>query len=397
MLHPFRSSAAISATFATLFIPTVGEANDSTAAIGIGGLTLTKSENIQMVSEDLFLSLDQVVVKYRFKNVSPIERRVTVAFPLPALTYQPDIPAVTTTEFTFATIVDGSSVTPHVEQKAMLRGNDETNTLHRLGLPLDPYQAADKIRASEVLKAEATQLALVSENGDPSWTLHTAYFWEQVFPATRDVLVEHRYKPALGGAAETPIGSGYFSGDIQRYYQRFCVDQSFANAVTSAAGNHRPGSVFSEQHIAYVLTTGANWKGPINKFRLVVDKGKPEHLVSFCTGSVRQISPTEFEFTASDYVPKSDLFVLVLVRHEPFDETPAAGGDISSLNCDDLWFARNNIFKLGGYCFSTPRATARFGNANCIYRDETRVPLSDADRVRVSDIRKREMELHCSK
>ena len=49
-------------------------------------------------------------------------------------------------------------------------------------------------------------------------------------------------------------------------------------------------------------------------------------------------------------------------------------------SCDQLWYQRNGIFKAAGYCFRTPRAFGKFGNAGCAYDDQSRVPLSDRDR-----------------
>ena len=51
------------------------------------------------------------------------------------------------------------------------------------------------------------------------------------------------------------------------------------------------GAPYSEQRIDYILKTGANWSGPIKDFRLVVDKGEPDSLVSFCGEDVERIEP----------------------------------------------------------------------------------------------------------
>jgi hypothetical protein len=36
-------------------------------------------------------------------------------------------------------------------------------------------------------------------------------------------------------------------------------------------------------------------------------------------------------------------------------EEPSAQQQLSELSCDQLWFARNSIFKAAGFCFKTPR------------------------------------------
>jgi hypothetical protein len=72
------------------------------------------------------------------------------------------------------------------------------------------------------------------------------------------------------------------------------------------------GPPYSEQRIDYILKTGANWSGPIKDFRLVVDKGDPESLVTFCGDGVKKLSPTQYEMRKSDFAPDGDLAVLIL-------------------------------------------------------------------------------------
>ena len=80
-----------------------------------------------------------------------------------------------------------------------------------------------------------------------------------------------------------------------------------------------------EQRIEYVLTTGGNWAlGTIGDFKLTIDKGEPDNLVSFCGENVRKTGPTTFEMTAKDYYPERDIEILIL---HPFDtdaEEPTA-------------------------------------------------------------------------
>ena len=58
--------------------------------------------------------------------------------------------------------------------------------------------------------------------------------------------------------------------------------------------------------------TPSNWRSPIGDFRLVVDKGKPGNLVSFCEDGVRKISPTQFEVRRKNWRPTRDLHVLII-------------------------------------------------------------------------------------
>lgn len=55
-------------------------------------------------------------------------------------------------------------------------------------------------------------------------------------------------------------------------------------------------------------------------------------------------------------------------------------------NCDFLYTMRNTIYKQHGYCFTTQRAIALFGNAGCLYDDVGQVPLNTYERANVATI-----------
>ena len=51
---------------------------------------------------------------------------------------------------------------------------------------------------------------------------------------------------------------------------------------------------------------------PIKEFRLTVDKGAADNLVSFCGDDVKKIGETQFEVKKADYTPDGNLAVLIL-------------------------------------------------------------------------------------
>ena len=74
----------------------------------------------------------------------------------------------------------------------------------------------------------------------------------------------------------------------------------------------------TETWLGYVLSSGAYWKGPIGDFRLVVDKGSTDNLVSFCMDGVKKISPTRFEVRKANFEPQRDLKILI-ANFETYD------------------------------------------------------------------------------
>lgn len=72
-----------------------------------------------------------------------------------------------------------------------------------------------------------------------------------------------------------------------------------------------------------------------------------------------------------------------------------AGGDISSFTCEQLWFARNSIYKEAGYCFKTPRAIAAFKNDGCQIQDANQVHLTPENQTYADSIVRQEQAKAC--
>jgi hypothetical protein len=312
---------------ATLALTTAALANDSTAETAAGGLELTRSDAIDMVSEDLFVSEKQVRVAYVFRNRSPRDVTVTVAFPMPdrqllAENYQ-DVALPSG----FRTLVEGRPVGMRVESRALSKGRDVSAMLAALKVPLSGEKigaALDALPPAERARLLRLGLAETDEYDDghgmtkhlvPAWTVRETWYWRQVFPAGRDLHVEHSYVPGTGGSVGSMLvdRKARAEPDGRRMIADYCLDADFLATVdrrAEATGAEFP--IMPEKRIGYVLTTGANWRSPIGRFRLVVDKGSPDNLLSFCGTGVRRISPTRFEMEMTGWRPSRDLKVLIL-------------------------------------------------------------------------------------
>jgi hypothetical protein len=97
------------------------------------------------------------------------------------------------------------------------------------------------------------------------------------------------------------------------YRDKYCIDGAFEAAARKklAAIKDASNPYLNEQRVSYILTTANNWGTYIQDFRLVVDKGSPDALVSFCGTDVKKISPTQFEMRAKDFVPERELEILI--------------------------------------------------------------------------------------
>lgn len=315
---------------------TAAIANDSTGHLAAGGLVLSRTADIEMRQEELFVSAKEIRVRYRFFNKSNADIKTQVGFPMPDLPPRSDeenyvVPNDDPVNFLgFSTEVNSKPVAMLVEQRAVAGGVDQTALLKGLNVPLSPFQDATQTAVRALPRAQQEKLltlGLAREEEydigqgmqkylEPNWTLRTTYHWEQTFPAQKELIVEHRYQPSVGATAGSFVATGEVDSQVLVGYEtRYCVDDVFLDAALRAQKALKAKEVYlMEQRLEYILTTGANWAGPIKDFRLVVDKGSPNNLVSFCGTDVKKIGPTQFEVRAKDYTPTQNLNVLILTR-----------------------------------------------------------------------------------
>lgn len=336
-------AAAIGLGIGSVALVVPAAANDSIAHLAAGGLQFGRTDAIEIQKEDLYISTSEVRVDYRFRNVTDKDVTTLVAFPLPdvrspseADNFEIPEPGAAANFLAFKTTVDGKPVQMKVQQRAIAVGIDRTEILRHFGLPIAPYLKglSERIAAfPEATRDRLANLALIryerfdAGNGwqsvpVPTWTMRTIYYWRQVFPAKATVSVSHRYKPSVGAAVETPVGSEYESAETRKHYrERYCIDNAFIKAARRLrAKKPKAGQVLlTENRLEYILTTGANWAGSIREFTMTVDKGSPNSLVSFCGKGVRKISATRFQVTAKDFTPQKNVNILILKpAHLPY-------------------------------------------------------------------------------
>lgn len=304
--------------------------NDSVASMGTGGLVLQRTTGIEMRSEDLYVSAREIRVRYKFFNRTDRDITTLVAFPMPVVTGRPESdiginqadPLVLTP---FTTTVNGRRAATNVEQRAFIGDVEHTDLLRGLGVPLSPHRPET---GPAILSLPRPQIEMLVELGliedrswtdagvthadfAPLWTLKTIHYWNQVFPAGRELGIDHRYTPAIGGSAGSAVGDPAMAGSeaMADYQRKYCTDAAF---VRGAERMRRRRLNLSETWVDYVLTTGANWAEPIGEFRMVVDKGSSRNLISFCGEGVRKIGSTTFEIRRRNYTPTNDLSVLIV-------------------------------------------------------------------------------------
>jgi hypothetical protein len=308
---------------AALAMAGAAAANDSTAEKVTGGLVLTRTDAIDMVSEDLYVSPAQIRVAYVFRNRTRAPVSTIVAFPMPDRDLAEMRESDVAYPHSFQTLVDGRPVTMRVERRAMLGGADHTALLAGLGIPVgdDPDDgrlspALARLRPAD--RARLVGLGLAGQDDrrlQPLWTVRETYYWEQVFPTGRNLNVTHSYVPGVGGSVGIALGMPGFrsSAEGRREQALYCTDRDFLTSLDRMMRREPEGIYTSEQRLGYILRTGGNWRSPIGRFRLVVDKLDPAALISFCGEGVRRISPTQFEIRHRNWRPTRDLHILIAI------------------------------------------------------------------------------------
>lgn len=311
-------------------------ANDSIAELTTGGLILSRSDDIAMESEDLFISRDKITVDYVFRNTTDKDIDTIVAFPMPDIEGNPNsmvaVPDEGSDNFLdFEVVSDDVPILPKLEQRAFAAGLEVSADLKAHNVPFYPFGketsaalarlpqdvADDWLRRGMITVEEYDDGSGWTKVRAPYWKLQSTYWWRTTFPAHKPVHVFHRYRPSVGGTAGLSFFyDGKFQGQYEAYKSRYCLDTGFQNAVRKADGQNADGQPkLIESRISYVLTTGGNWAtGSIGKFKLTIDKGNANSLVSFCGKNVRKTGPTTFEMTAKDFYPENDLDILLIDR-----------------------------------------------------------------------------------
>lgn len=313
-------------------------ADDRAAALVAGGLVVGKTDRIALAAEELYLSEQAVRIDYRFRNQTDADIETTITFPMPDITGDSEmlvsIPDPAHDNFLkLQTAVDGEPVEAQVEQRAFLMRSatppvEITAELKALGIPLVPTTAATEAALRRLGERQRRDLIAAGilerqEHMDgtiadaPLWTLKSKFWRRQVFPAGREIAIRQSYVPSLGGLASLSYGAPTLDPAQKAHYAiRYCTDPTFERVAQAlyrraSADGSRAFQAY-ERSLSHVITSGGDWAGPIGVFKLVVDKGDPATLVSFCGAEVKKTGPTTFEMIARDYVPKRDIDILLL-------------------------------------------------------------------------------------
>ncbi len=335
-------------------------ANDTVATVAGGGVEYEKSDDISMDEELLQISVDKIDITYKFTNHSLKQIKTKVAFPLPpfpaapsnrfaawdemyyAHTFIEENPTKTkkvshnrnlkdltrdTPFINFQRTVDGI---PYAHQYQIIAknadGKDITELLTKNKIPLSVqylYGAMEEgyLFHDKKMAQRLKDLKLVDSKGHPTWTTQTIYYWDQNFEPGKTHTISHSYRPQTGlhfmealnpkTLDDVTLGEDYNLPKMD--WKDYKLDEKSVAAILKSFEGKPEKQYQYVQEVRYILTTGANWKGPIKKFRLEVTPLEPDTLV-LCNwpGEVTRMPDGKYVVELTNFTPKEDLKVLFL-------------------------------------------------------------------------------------
>jgi hypothetical protein len=299
--------------------------DDSVASIAAGGIVLEKSEDIALLSEDLFISRGEVRVRFEFRNETARPIQTLVAFALPDIDIEAyhkhfDLiaPADDPANFIrFSVKIDGQSVDPTADTRALFKGRDVTEDLGKAGIPASFFHPDFKARLQSLPKHVVKDLSgrgllladMVFGMYMPYWTTRTRFYWDQTFPPGRVITIEHTYKPIIG------INPNFHPRHLPQYERdRYCIDASTQrqlNEIWDRSVVRLGHGAVTAFEVDYVLSTGGNWRGgTIDRFRVTVETESPETIFASCHDGIKKTGPKTFVAEHRSYTPDRDLHFL---------------------------------------------------------------------------------------
>jgi len=162
-------------------------ANGAIAERKAGGLVFRQSDTVSILREDLAISLNKITVDYLYKSEAAAVERVTIAFPMPAISVNDDpgslreiLPEGAAPEnyMSFKVLVGGKEVKAQPFVRALVNDRDVTEKVVKAGLPLHMLVDNANELLKRVPKAERDELIAVGAVGQGDSYGEAAY-WPQ--------------------------------------------------------------------------------------------------------------------------------------------------------------------------------------------------------------------------
>ncbi|MBN9243908.1 MAG: DUF4424 family protein [Mesorhizobium sp.] len=302
-----------------LAMPAFAQDEGRGIGIAVAGPAFHLPSGVSVERQDVSISIYSVKLTYVFKSATQQTVHFTFAMPEMPVDAAEDLAALDTDSeaaglaadtrpanyMSLSVSVNGQPLTPGGHGRALLDGKDVTRQLLDAGVPLlsgfdgpgDPIWRRLPPEKQEKLRASG----LMSED-TAVWTYQADFAWDATLEPG-ETRVEVGYAPLAHYWSDINLDSFPEMETDGSATRAYCIDAAIRRAFLS--GKHQ-----YELYTVTHLTPQDGWHGPARHYRLEVEKRHPTDLVAFCPQEAKKISPTRFEWTATDYTPGTATGVL---------------------------------------------------------------------------------------
>lgn len=344
------------------------KANDGWSGEGLGGVVLTKTDDVALVKEVLEVSYKNIAVYYEFLNESDKTIKSTMSFPIPIYGISnigPSRHIYAAHPSNFKILVNGKHLPFNTKIKVEMDPDggsyapnfvDITDKLINMGLDLrkiaeipfknfiegthpDLEHFFTKKEIENLKKAGLiydVKDGIFADNDDlieprtqlfdrryvADWFIRVVYEWKYEFKPHELIIVQHNYQPfrsykvpfATSGSNDT--GCSISESNMlslkkcmpdkdHELLQKVCKRLSIKDELL----NYHLKELYSTE-VKYILVTANSWKDGIRDFTLRINKELPNQLIMTCfPANFQQINELTFEAKIKNFKPDQDLTV----------------------------------------------------------------------------------------
>lgn len=327
MKHAGFSAICGAAVLLALGAPAPAQDEGRGIGYAIAGPAFHLPAGVSVERQEVHISIYSVRLAYVFKSAARQTVHFSVAMPempvdaaedLAALDEDSEAAGLTADTqpanyLSLSVSVDGREPELTGHGRALLDGKDVTRQLLDAGVPLLTGPDGDPIwrQLPPEKQAELRASGLMSED-TALWTYQADLAWDAILEPG-ETRVEVGYAPLAHYWSDINLNSFPEMAADGSATKAYCIDAGARRAFLSGKHNY---DLYTVTHLA----PPDGWRGPAAHYRLVVDKQHPTDMVAFCPPEARKISPTRFEWTATNYTPGDRAGVLFFWDLEAPDE-----------------------------------------------------------------------------
>jgi len=298
------------------------------------GLVFTAPPGVVLDRQEVVLSTEAILMRYWLTDTAETPTELSIALRLPDLDFSdPDvfyaIPAPDPVNFIGASLrIDNKPIPLSFRQTASLHGKDVIETLKWAKLSLVPVATFQNEVAAMTLemREELAKRMLIRPVGTtvegkplyfPAWTVRTELLRKLKLEPGKPVEIALRYVPSIGVTRDTVLRKTLrdqksLATQVREKRRAYCIDDTFLSGVDALSGPAEAKLV--ERRMRVQLRPEGETDLPVRYLRMIVDKGKPQRIASFCSENMRRISATVYEAELKDTLPKPVFDILIVEK-----------------------------------------------------------------------------------